>query len=90
MKVVFSTRAWIQYTIWLERNPDMVLRINTLIEDARRHPFSGIGRPEPLRGELRGFWSRRIDREHRFVYRVAGREEAQALEIASCRYQYER
>jgi toxin YoeB len=90
MRIIFSSRAWAHYTFWFERNPAVVTRINELIEDARRHPFTGIGRPEPLRGELRGFWSRRIDREHRLVYRAAGSDEAQALEIASCRFHYER
>ena len=59
-------------------------RLNKLIESARRTPFSGIGKPEALRGNLSGFWSRRIDKEHRLVYRVVG----DTLEIAACRFHY--
>ena len=55
-----------------------------------RSPFEGIGKPEPLSGNLRGFWSRRITREHRFVYRISGGDENRALEIATCRFHYDR
>ncbi len=63
-------------------------RLNTLIRECPRHPFEGAGKPEPLRGTLKGWWSRRIDREQRLVYRVSGSGERQALEIAQCRYHY--
>jgi len=63
-------------------------RINVLIEECRRHPSSGIGKPEALKGNLAGWWSRRIDREHRLVYRVSGSGDAQTLEIAQCRYHF--
>lgn len=66
----------------------MVRRINDMVRDALRHPFAGIGKPEPLRNEMTGWWSRRITREHRLIYRVTGKNEAQALEIASCRFHY--
>jgi toxin YoeB len=59
-------------------------KINSLIEDIQRHPFSGLGKPEPLKRNLKGFWSRRINREHRLVYRV----DAGALQIAQCRFHY--
>lgn len=59
-------------------------KINTLIEDIQRHPFKGLGKPEPLKRNLRGFWSRRITREHRLVYRI----EAGVLQIAQCRFHY--
>ena len=88
MKVIFSDRAWADYLRWAENDPDVLSRINRLIEDARRSPFAGLGRPEPLRFELKGFWSRRITEEHRLVYRVTGSGEAQALEIAQCRLHY--
>ncbi len=66
----------------------LLRRINALIEDCRRSPFRGIGKPEPLGGNLSGWWSRRIDDEHRLIYRVGGKGEAQVLEIAQCRYHY--
>lgn len=66
----------------------MLSRINLLIAECLRHPFEGTGKPEPLRQNLKGWWSRRIDREHRLVYRVAGTGDAQALEIAQCRFHY--
>ena len=62
----------------------MTDKINRLIEECRRHPFDGIGKPEPLKGDYSGWWSRRIDREHRLVYRVEG----DTLIIAQCRYHY--
>jgi toxin YoeB len=63
--------------------------VNALIEDARRHPFAGLGKPEPLKGDLAGWWSRRITAEHRLVYRVQGRRGAdQRIEAAQCRYHY--
>ncbi|MFN3321618.1 MAG: Txe/YoeB family addiction module toxin, partial [Allorhizobium sp.] len=65
-------------------DPKMLARINQLIKEASRSPFQGIGKPEPLRGELRGWWSRRIDQEHRLVYRSTD----DALLIAQCRHHY--
>ncbi len=66
----------------------MLERINALIKECTRDPFRGTGKPEPLSGNLTGWWSRRIDREHRLVYRVSGKGEVQALEVAQCRYHY--
>lgn len=66
----------------------MLARLNALIHDARRSPFRGIGKPEPLRDTLSGWWSRRIDGEHRMVYRIAGKGEDQVAEIMQCRYHY--
>ncbi len=67
----------------------MLLRLNALIEDARRSPFKGLGKPEPLKGDLSGWWSRRITGEHRLVYRVAGEPgEDQRIDIVLCRYHY--
>ncbi len=62
-----------------------MIKINRLIAECQRHPFEGTGKPEPLRGDYAGWWSRRIDREHRLVYRVNGN----ALEIAQCRFHYQ-
>ena len=64
-------------------------RVNGLIAEARRRPFQGIGKPEPLKGNLKGWWSRRITGEHRLVYRVAGQGAEQALEILQCRWHYD-
>lgn len=88
MKVVFSSRAWARYLAWHAADGKNLARLNSLIEECRRTPFRGTGKPEPLGGNLKGWWSRRIDREHRLVYRVSGTGDAQALEIAQCRYHY--
>ncbi len=88
MKLVFWPTGWEDYLHWQSRDPKTLARVNELIREALRHPFSGLGKPEPLRGNLKGWWSRRIDREHRLVYRVTGAGDAQALEIAQCRYHY--
>lgn len=84
MKLVFSEQAWADYLYWQVQDKKTLERINTLIKECARTPFEGLGKPEPLRGDLRGWWSRRIDREHRLVYRV----EDGALLIAQCRYHY--
>jgi len=88
MKLSFMPRAWEQYLYWQGADPGLVVRINELIEDIRRSPFRGIGKPEPLRKSWSGWWSRRINSEHRLVYRVVGKGEQQRLEIAQCRYHY--
>ena len=83
-KLVFSDEAWEDYLHWQETDRSMVRRINQLIKDIRRSPYEGIGKPEPLKHQLAGWWSRRIDAEHRFVYRVT----ENAVEIATLRHQY--
>jgi len=88
MKVVFSADAWEDYLAWQVQDPDIAGRINDLLQNARRTPFMGIGKPEPLKGTLTGFWSRRITQEHRLVYRVAGSGADQRIEVASCRRHY--
>ena len=88
MKVVFADRAWEDYLYWQDADRNILERLNSLIEECRRNPFTGIGKPEPLRGDLKGWWSRRITLEDRLVYRVAGAGADQALQIAQCRYQY--
>ncbi len=77
--------AWEDYIHWQMQDKKMLKRINQLVKDIRRNPFDGIGKPEPLKGNLSGFWSRRIDNEHRLVYAV---EEGLAI-IFSCRGHYE-
>lgn len=88
MRLSFTPRGWADYVHWQETDRTLLGRVNALIKDALRTPFTGIGKPEPLLGEMKGWWSRRITGEHRLVYRVSGSGEAQALEIASCRYHY--
>lgn len=88
MKLVFWPTAWADYLHWQAEDPKLLTRINDLIRECRRDPFRGTGKPEPLGGNLSGWWSRRINSEHRLVYRVSGKDEAQALEIAQCRYHY--
>lgn len=88
MKLVFAARGWEDYLYWQANDHDILKRVNELLRDARRSPFSGIGKPEPLGGDLKGWWSRRITREHRLIYRVHGQGETQALEIAACRLHY--
>lgn len=88
MLIVFSPRAWNEHLYYQEREPKLLRKVNRFIEECRRHPFTGSGQPEPLKNELSGFWSRRITKEHRLVYRVVGEGEAQRLEIAQCRFHY--
>jgi toxin YoeB len=84
MRLLFSEQAWEDYLWWQAHDAKTLERLNTLIKDASRNPFQGIGKPEPLRGDLSGWWSRRITQEHRLVYRpVDG-----VLQIAQCRYHY--
>jgi toxin YoeB len=82
--VIFTPVAWEHYLYWQSHDRKTLERINSLIRDCQRDPFRGIGKPEPLKGELSWFWSRRIDEAHRLVYRVAARN----LEIVACRYHY--
>lgn len=88
MRLVWSERSWADYLHWQEADRAMLDKINILIRECMRTPFSGNGKPEPLKGELQSFWSRRITGEHRLVYRVTGSGETQELQIAACRYHY--
>lgn len=88
MKTVFSDEAWEDYRWWQSEDGGGLARVNALIKDAQRSPFRGLGKPEPLKGDLSGWWSRRITDEHRFVYRLSGKGEAQQLDIAQLRYHY--
>ena len=88
MKLLWTATAWEQYLHWQSADPNVLRRINELLKDVRRTPFQGIGRPEPLRNQLSRWWSRRITGEHRLVYRVIGKGDEQAVEIASCRFHY--
>ena len=84
MKLVFTDNAWADYLHWQQTDTKLLQRVNTLIKECCRTPFSGIGKPEPLRGDLKGWWSRRIDQEHRLVYKLS----EDSLLIAQCRYHY--
>ncbi|WP_330083025.1 Txe/YoeB family addiction module toxin [Methylocystis iwaonis] len=84
MKLIFSESAWEDYLHWQAQDAKILDRINSLIKECQRTPFTGTGKPEPLRGDLRGWWSRRITLEHRLVYRVEG----ESLLIAQCRHHY--
>lgn len=89
MRVYFTDNGWDDYLYWFSHDPAAFGRLNELIENTRRTPFQGIGKPEPLKGNLAGFWSRRITHEHRTVYAVEGkRGDDQRLIITMCRYHY--
>lgn len=88
MNVSFWPTAWDDYRHWQGHNEKITDKINPLIEECRRHPFKGTGKPEPLGGNLTGWWSRRISQEHRLVYRVTGSDADQVLQVAQCRYHY--
>ena len=84
MKLVFSEHAWEDYLYWQKTDKKVLGRINNLIKAVRREPFVGVGKPEPLKHGLAGYWSRRINEEHRMVYKVTD----DALLIAQLRYHY--
>ncbi|WP_163852241.1 Txe/YoeB family addiction module toxin [Pseudooceanicola aestuarii] len=88
MKLVFSVQAWKVYQHWVETNDKVKERINDLIRQCKRTPFKGTGKPEPLKGDLTGWWSRRNSREDRMVYRISGSPPNQSLEIAQLRFHY--
>lgn len=85
MKLTFSSNAWEDYLYWQKTDQIILKRINSLIKDIQRQPFEGIGKPEPLKFNLSGFWSRRINEEHRLIYSV----EDEAILIVACRYHYD-
>ena len=84
MRLIFAEQAWEDYQYWLQADRKIVRRIHELIKDTTRSPFEGIGKPEPLRHALAGYWSRRITDEHRMVYKVEGN----SLLLAQLRYHY--
>ena len=88
MKLLLDQLAWEGMLYLQEYEPKSAARLNDLINECLRHPFTGTGKPEPLKGNWSGWWSRRITQEHRLVYRVTGKEDGQRLEIAQCRYHY--
>lgn len=84
MKLVFAEKAWEDYLYWQKTDKKILKRVNALIKDLSRDPFEGIGKPEPLKHALSGYWSRRINDEHRIVYKV----QDDSLLIAQLRYHY--
>jgi toxin YoeB len=84
MKILWTDVAWEDYSYWVARNKKILERINKLIKDIEHNPCTGIGKPEPLKFDLHGKWSRRIDSEHRLVYEVSNKK----IVIYSCRYHY--
>jgi toxin YoeB len=86
MRITFSINAWEDYISWQSEDKKMLKKINELVKDIQRTPYAGMGKPEALKYDLAGLWSRRIDREHRFVYKVNENE----IQIYSCRYHYDR
>ena len=84
MNLVFAPQAWEDYLSWQRTDPNMISRINLLIKEIMRTPHSGIGKPEPLKHALQGYWSRRINSEHRIVYKVVGKD----ILVAQLRYHY--
>ena len=84
MKLIFSDNAWEDYLYWQNNDRKILQRINRLIKDIKRNPFEGIGKPEPLKHALSGYWSRRINDEHRIVYKAS----SDAILIAQLRHHY--
>jgi toxin YoeB len=85
MNKLFSDESWNDYLYWQKTDKKVIKRINELIKDISRTPFSGLGKPEVLKFNLSGYWSRRIDGEHRLIYKI----ENNCIIILSCRYHYE-
>ena len=90
MRIIFSEAAWTHYLEWQGDDQRTLAKLTTLLRECMRDPFRELGKPEPLEGNLKSWWSRRISHEHRLVYRVTGKGDAQALEVAQCRYSYRR
>lgn len=84
MMLAWADDAWADYLYWQQTDKRILKRINTLLKDIQRQPFAGLGDPEPLKHNWSGFWSRRIDKEHRLVYRISN----DMVMIAQCRYHY--
>jgi toxin YoeB len=85
MKYIFVDESWDDYLYWQKTDKKILSKINDLLKDISRHPFTGLGKPEPLKHKYKGFWSRRIDGEHRLIYAVRSDE----ILIAKCRFHYE-
>ena len=84
MKLIFAEHAWEDYLYWQKTDKKVLSRINKLIKETQREPFGGVGKPEPLKHGLAGYWSRRINDEHRIIYKV----DSESVSIAQLRYHY--
>lgn len=90
MNFEFTENAWEEFSDWITTDIGMVVKIRELLADIRRNPFQGIGKPEPLKYDLKGCWSRRISGEHRLVYKVEGKKgKDQRCSIIQCRFHYD-
>jgi len=90
MNIEFTRKGWENFEYWLDTDDEIATKIRDLIKSIRQNPFRGIGKPEPLKHGLAGFWSRRITQEHRLVYKVSGkRGENQRCTILQCRFHYD-
>lgn len=90
MDISFTSNGWEDIEYWIDNDPDTVTRIKDLIKSIRQDPFRGLGKPEPLRYDLKGYWSRRITSEHRIVYKVSGTKGVdQKCVILQCRFHYD-
>jgi len=88
MNILFTVEAWEDFEYWMDNDQEVEHKIRSLIKEIQRTPFHGSGKPEPLRYNLKGFWSRRITGEHRLVYQVSGKEKDQQCSIIQCRFHY--
>jgi len=89
MLIEFTENGWEDFAYWIEHDKTMVDKIKELIQSIRQEPFRGLGKPEPLKYGLKGFWSRRITQEHRLVYRISGKKGTdQRCSIIQCRFHY--
>lgn len=90
MDISFTSNAWEEFEYWIDNDQDIVARIKDLVKAIRQDPFKGIGKPEPLRYDLKGYWSRRITGEHRIVYKISGTKGVdQRCIIVQCRFHYD-
>lgn len=90
MTFEFTQNAWEEFEYWIEMDTDIVFKIKELLKDIKKTPFQGMGKPEPLKHDLKGFWSRRITGEHRLVYKVEGKKGVnQKCFIIQCRFHYD-
>ncbi len=90
MNFEFTPKGWEDFIYWMENDPQICKKIDDVLKSIARTPFKGIGKPEPLKNELRGYWSRRITGDHRLVYKVSGkRGEDQKCSVIQCRFHYD-
>ena len=88
MKLEFTKQSWEEYEYWLDNDPEVAIRIRELLKDIKRSPFKGLGKPEPLKHSLQGYWSRRITDADRLVYKINGKGDDQKCSIIQCRFHY--